>query len=86
MNGKLVPKILTYGHGTATLYEKLSDQLHTFQAGDNEALFDSILLLGFGKPVSVSRLTEVIPKTPADCDLNRVKEKGDQVKHGNGES
>lgn len=48
VNGKLVPKILTYAHGTATLYEKLPDEFHTFKAGDNETLLDNILLLGFG--------------------------------------
>ena len=48
VNGKPVPKVLTYSHGTATLYEKLPNEFHLFKAGDNESIFDSILLLGFG--------------------------------------
>ena len=48
VNGKSVPKILTYAHGTATLYEKLPNEFHTFKAGDKETQFNSILLLGFG--------------------------------------
>lgn len=54
VNGKPVPKILTYSHGTATLYEKLPNEFHSFKAGDNENIFDSILLLGFG----ANRLTD----------------------------
>jgi len=54
VNGKPVPKILTYSHGTATLYEKLPNEFHSFKAGDNESIFDSILLLGFG----ANRLTD----------------------------
>lgn len=56
VNGRPVPKILTYSNGRATLYEKLADEFHSFKAGDNESVFDSILLLGFG--VSRRNLTE----------------------------
>ena len=48
VNGKSSPKILTYSGGVGTLYEKLSDQFHTFKAGDKESLVDSLLFLGFG--------------------------------------
>jgi outer membrane lipoprotein-sorting protein len=48
VDGKSVPKILTYSQGTATLYEKLKDQFHTFKAGDKASVYESLLLLGFG--------------------------------------
>jgi hypothetical protein len=48
VNGKPVAEILTYSNGTATVYEKLPNEFHSFKAGENESLFDSLLLLGFG--------------------------------------
>jgi outer membrane lipoprotein-sorting protein len=48
VNGKSVPKILTYAHGIATLFEKLPNQFHSFKAGDKESLLNSLLFIGFG--------------------------------------